>query len=818
MQKDYDYLAIEKKWQDKWAKDNIYAAEKDSKRPKKYVLEMFPYPSGNIHMGHVRNYSIGDAIARYSRMQGFNVLYPMGFDAFGLPAENAAIERGIPPRTWTYDNIATMQAQLKRLGLSYDWDRQVITADPDYYKWGQWLFLKFMEKGLAYRKKAKVNWCPSCQTVLANEQVEAGFCWRCESEAQTKQLEQWFFKITDYADELLADIEKLDGWPQRVGLMQKNWIGKSTGAYVDFTLKTSAEKITVFTTRPDTLWGATFFLLSPEHPLVDEITTAEQKEAVDIFRKEVAGQTEIDRTSVQIPKKGVFTGAYVINPVNNEQVPVWLADYVLMEYGTGAVMAVPAHDQRDFEFAKKYDIPIKVVIANPEQDLDPATMQEAYTGEGQMVNSGPFNGTKSPASIKEVSQWLQDNGKGKSATTYRLRDWLVSRQRYWGNPIPVIYCEKCGMQPVPYEQLPVVLPEDVDMSVSGSPLADDKNFYQTTCPQCGGPARRETDTMDTFICSSWYFLRYTSPHEDKAPFDSKEANYWMSVDQYIGGIEHAILHLLYARFFTKVIRDIGLVNVDEPFTNLLTQGMVLKDGAKMSKSKGNVVDPNYILDKYGADTARIFILFASPPEKDLDWNDDAVEGSFRFIKRVWRIAESQLSALSSQFSGQQLTKADKELRQKTHATIKKVSADLNRFNLNTAIAAIMELVNSLYKYVETEVNPEVLNEAIKNLTLLLTPFTPHLAEELWSLMGNSQSVHLQKWPTYDETLAASEEITVVVQVNGKVRERIQASADIGEEEMKELALSSERTKSLTEDKEIIKVVTIPKKLVNIVVK
>jgi len=828
MVSDYDFLSIEKKWQEKWAADLLYKVGEDSDKPKKYVLEMFPYPSGEIHMGHVRNYSIGDAIARYSRMQGFNVLYPMGFDAFGLPAENAAIERGIHPKVWTYDNIASMQVQLRRLGLSYDWDRQVVTADADYYKWGQWLFLKFLEKGLAYRKKAKVNWCPGCQTVLANEQVEAGLCWRCEAEVENKQLEQWFFKITDYAESLLADLDKLEGWPERVKIMQRNWIGKSSGAYVDFTLKESGEKVKVFTTRPDTLFGATFFLLSPEHSLVERITTAEQKSAVDSFRKEVAKETEIDRTSAEIPKKGVFTGAYVINPVNNEEIPVWLADYILMEYGTGAVMAVPAHDQRDFEFARKYDIPINIVIASPEEELDPATMNEAYTGEGNMVNSGPFDGTFGFEGVKKVSEWLQGQGKGEKATTYRLRDWLVSRQRYWGNPIPVIYCEKCGMQPVPYEELPVVLPEDVDVSKAGSPLARDKNFYETTCPKCGGAARRETDTMDTFICSSWYFLRYTSPKEDNLPFGKEAANYWMPVDQYIGGIEHAILHLLYARFFTKVIRDIGLVNVDEPFSNLLTQGMVLKEGAKMSKSKGNVVDPNYIMDKYGADTARLFILFASPPEKELDWSDEGIEGSFRFIKRVWRLV-SEHRAVGSEQEGKDVgagfkpareeEKQDRQMRQKTHATIKKVTTDINRFNMNTAIAAVMEFINALQKYSDSPaVNAQVVAEAIHNLTLLLAPFTPHLAEELWHLLGNKESIHRQKWPAYDEALVVAEEITLVVQVSGKVRDRITVPADISEEEMKNLALASEKTKSFLDGREIVKVVTVPKKLVNIVIK
>jgi leucyl-tRNA synthetase len=812
----YDPAEIEQKWQKIWEDSGIYHVVEDESKKKKYILEMFPYPSGDIHMGHVRNYSIGDVIARFNRMNGYNVLYPMGYDAFGMPAENAAIQRKIQPKDWTFSNIDKMRRNLRRLGLSYDWNREIITADPSYYHWGQWLFLKFYEKGLVYRKKAKVNWCPSCQTVLANEQVEAGLCWRCEETAEKRDLEQWFFKITDYADELLRDLEKLPGWPERVKTMQHNWIGKSVGAHVDFTLE-NGEKIRVFTTRPDTLYGATFFLLAPEHPLVDKLTTEKQKEAVDSFRKEVAAETDIDRTSVEIPKKGVFTGSYIINPLNNEKIPVWLADYVLMEYGTGAVMAVPAHDQRDFEFARKYDLPVIIVIQPEGQPLNPDEMQEAFAAEGVMVNSGPFNGTSSLEGVAKVTKYLEEKGTGEKAVNYRLRDWLISRQRYWGNPIPMIYCEECGVVPVPEGDLPVILPLDVEVKPeAGSPLTKVEDFVNTKCPKCGGKAKRETDTMDTFTCSSWYFLRYCSPHDNKAPFDKKAANYWMPVDQYIGGIEHAILHLMYARFFTKVIRDIGLVDIDEPFSNLLTQGMVIKDGAKMSKSKGNIVDPNYIIDKFGADSARLFILFASPPEKDLDWSDAGIEGSYRFINRVWRIV-SQLNEIDS--AETKINKEDKDIRRKLHQTIKKVTEDIEkRFSFNTAIAAIMELINDLYKYVEGPVNKAVADEAKEKLVLLIAPFMPHLAEELWHLIGNVDSVHIQSWPVHDENLAKFEEITLVVQINGKVRDKITVPADVSKDTMKETALASKKTQDQIEGKELVKVVVVPGKLVNIVVK
>jgi len=847
----YPFKEIEKKWQKNWQNQGIYKSYTDSKHKKRYVLEMFPYPSGDIHMGHVRNYSIGDVVARYSRMQGYNVLYPMGFDAFGLPAENAAIKHNTQPKEWTLSNIERMIVQLKRLGLSYDWDRQVVTASPDYYRWGQWLFIKFYEKGLAYRKKAKVNWCPSCQTVLANEQVEAGLCWRCESEAQSKELEQWFLKTTEYADQLLEDLNQLEGWPNRVKVMQENWIGKSKGAYVDFTLADTGEKITVFTTRPDTLYGATFFLLAPEHSLVDKITTPEQKEEVDKFRADVAKQNEIDRTSAEIPKRGVFTGSFVINPLNGERIPVWLADYVLMEYGTGAVMAVPAHDQRDFEFARKYGIPVIVVIeppsGHPEQSEgspdssarlknDVLEMEEAYVGEGVMVNSGPFNGTPSLEGIGKVTKYLEEKNIGKEAINYRLRDWLISRQRYWGTPIPIIYCPECGTVPVPDEDLPVLLPDDIKVSgVAGSPLAKSQEFVEVTCPKCGAQdARRETDTMDTFIDSSWYFLRYCSPKDDKGPFDTDDVNYWMPVDQYIGGIEHAIMHLMYARFFTKVIRDLGLLDFDEPFTNLLTQGMVIKDGAKMSKSKGNVVDPTFMMDKYGADATRLFILFASPPQKDLDWSDAGIEGSFRFLNRFWRLVRNNIELINMVkaegasgpkegtdiFSDRDApSPKTNNLLRMIHQTIKRVTDDINRFNFNTAISALMELVNDMVKYNEqSEPNKKVLNEATRTLLILSSPFIPHLTEELWSKLEEKESIHRQSWPVYKKEMAKAEEITLIVQVNGKVRDRITVPEGVSEEEMKEAALASDKTKSFLEDKEVIKTIVIPKKLVNIVAK
>ncbi|MCL6472032.1 MAG: leucine--tRNA ligase [Firmicutes bacterium] len=819
----YNHKEIEEKWQKAWEEGDIFRTYEDPLKPEKYILEMFPYPSGELHMGHVRNYSIGDVVARYNKMRGYNILHPIGYDAFGLPAENAAIARGIHPAQWTFSNIENMRKQLKQLGLSYDWSREVVTANPDYYRWGQWLFLKFYERGLAYRKKAQVNWCPSCETVLANEQVEAGRCWRCGSIAELRDLEQWFFKITDYAERLLNDLELLTGWPERVRIMQRNWIGRSEGAYVDFKVKGSDKIITVFTTRPDTLYGATFFLLAPEHPIVNELVKGTDYEAgAKEFRQKVAAETEIDRTSAEKEKNGYFTGAYVINPVNGEEIPVYLADYVLMGYGTGAVMAVPAHDQRDFEFATKYGLPIKVVIEPAGEKLNPTMMAQAYEGEGVMVNSGPFNGTPQTEGIKKVTEYLENKGVGRAAVNYRLRDWLISRQRYWGNPIPIVYCERCGIVPVPEADLPVILPEDVEITgKGGSPLGKVESFVNTTCPHCDGPARRETDTMDTFFDSSWYFLRYCSPHEDKLPFDKDAVDYWMPVDQYIGGIEHAVLHLLYSRFFTKVLYDMGLLSVVEPFTNLLTQGMVIKDGAKMSKSKGNVVDPGMIIDKYGADTARLFILFAAPPEKELEWSDRGVEGSYRFLNRVWRLVLENKDFIAGTPAVESLDSdsAARDLRSLVHRTIRRVTADIERFSFNTAISAIMELVNAMYKYNDKDKkHAGVIKEAIDNLILMLSPFAPHIAEELWSNLGNRESVYLQAWPKYDPELAKTEEVTLVVQVNGKVRDKITVAADISEDEMKKVALESERVLAHVGDKHVKNIFIVPGKLVNIVVK
>lgn len=816
----YDFDFIEKKWQRIWDEIGIYRAQVDPAKEKRYILEMFPYPSGNIHMGHVRNYSIGDVLARFNRMRGYNVLHPIGYDAFGMPAENAAIERGVHPKKWTYQNIETMRGQLKRLGISYDWDREIVTCDPSYYRWGQWLFLKFFERGLVYQKRALVNWCPSCETVLANEQVEGGGCWRCSTPVIKKDLKQWFFKICDYAKELLDDLSELSGWPDKVKVMQENWIGRSEGAMIDFTFE-SGETVSVFTTRPDTLFGSTFFLLAPEHPLVDQLEMDEEHfRLVDDFRKSLATVSDIDRTSAEIEKRGVFTGCYIINPINEKKVPIWLADYVLMDYGTGAVMAVPAHDLRDFAFAKKYGLPINEVIARPKEETT-SNETEPYTGHGFLKNSGAFNGLDSDLAKIRIVEELSRLGKGRSAINYRLKDWLISRQRYWGNPIPIIHCVSCGPVAVSENDLPVLLPEDIVISEkSGSPLAKHEAFLRAICPKCGGAATRETDTMDTFTCSSWYFLRYASPTDNTAPFNADEVAYWLPVDQYIGGIEHAILHLLYSRFFTKVIRDMGLISFSEPFKNLLTQGMVIKDGSKMSKSKGNVVDPNEIIERYGADTARLFILFASPPEKELDWSDQGVQGSCRFLNRLHRIVIKNIESISTASSSED--EADRELIRTLHRSIGKVTADIERFNLNTAISAIMELVNANYKYYDDKGSRDVVAESLKAVTrvliLLVAPFAPHLAEELFEASGERSSVHLEQWPKFDQDLAKSDEITMVLQINGKVRDRFMIAADLSEEETKELVMASERLAELTEGKEVLKVVVVPKKIINVVVR
>ncbi len=826
MKERYNFREIEDKTRQMWAEADLYAVPDFNERPKYYCLEMFPYPSGKLHMGHVRNYAIGDVVARFRTMQGYDVLHPMGWDAFGLPAENAAIKHGIPPAEWTWDNIASMREQLKSLGVSYDWNREVASCHPGYYRWTQWLFLLLYKNGLAYKRKAPVNWCPSCATVLANEQVVGGVCERCKTEVQRRELEQWFFKITDYADRLLKDLEKLPGWPDKVKIMQKNWIGRSEGAYVEFAIKGREGKIKVFTTRPDTLYGVTYMVLAPEHPLVPSLTAPERREEVEAFVKRAAGMSEVDRTTGEAEKEGIPLGSYCINPLTGEEVPIFTANYVLLEYGTGCVMGVPAHDQRDFEFARKYNLPVRVVIQPKGGELDGDTMEEAYPGPGFLVNSDVFNGIFYTDAIPAVTKYLERMGLGCRHVNFRLRDWLISRQRYWGAPIPIVYCDKCGTVPVPEDQLPVMLPENVAFKPTGqSPLTEEPDFVNTTCPTCGGPARRETDTMDTFVCSSWYFLRYTSPREENGPWDRAKVNRWMPVDQYIGGVEHAILHLMYSRFFTKVLHDLGWVDAEEPFTNLLTQGMVLKDGAKMSKSKGNVVSPEDILERYGADTTRLFVLFAAPPERDLEWSDQGVEGCYRFLQRVWRLVAPSADevAKAPKVPAEGLVGVNRELRRLTHQTIKKVTEDVQeRFNFNTAISAVMELVNGMYHYRDRvpaiDQDPAVWREAVENLLLLLCPFAPFITEELWSRIGHSGSIHKEAWPGYRPDLLVEDQLTIVIQINGKVRDRIVVPADISNDDLKRLVMEQPRIQQLIEGKEIVKVVPVPKKLVNIVVK
>ncbi|MFY9426820.1 MAG: leucine--tRNA ligase [Caldicoprobacterales bacterium] len=824
---EYKFTEIEKKWQQRWDEEKAFKRLEDPNKEKYYMLEMFPYPSGNLHMGHVRNYSIGDVIARFKTMQGYNVLHPMGWDSFGLPAENAAIERGIHPDTWTNSNIDTMRQQLKGLGLSYDWDREVATSSPSYYKWTQWLFLQFFKKGMAYKKISSVNWCPSCETVLANEQVVNGGCERCSAQVDKKELEQWFFKITDYAERLLQDIDKLDGWPEKVKIMQQNWIGKSEGAMVNFTIEGTEEKIAVFTTRPDTIYGVSFMVLAPEHPLVLELVKGtEYEEAAKEFRKKAEHMSEIDRTSTEGEKEGLFLGRYVINPMNGQRVPLFIANYVLMDYGTGAVMGVPAHDQRDFEFATKYNLPIIPVIKPKNDEIDIDNLDRAFEAEGIMINSGPFNGLDNQEGIAKIIEYMEEKGIGESKVNYRLRDWLISRQRYWGAPIPIIYCDKCGTVPVPEEDLPVILPTDVKISGKGnSPLATSESFVNTTCPECGAAAKREVDTMDTFVCSSFYYLRYTDPKNDQHPFEMDKTKYWMPVDQYVGGVEHAILHLLYARFFTKVLYDMGLSPVDEPFSNLLTQGMVLKDGHKMSKSLGNTVSPEEIIAKYGADTARLFILFAAPPERDLEWSDQGVEGSFRFLNRIWRLVTESINEIhiDNMVDTGKLSSQDKELRFVLHNTIKRITNDISqRFNFNTAVSALMELVNAIYDYREKckngKLNNAVLSDAITCLLIMLAPFCPHITSELWEMIGREDSIHDQKWPQWDEEALVKDQVEIVVQVNGKLRDRLMISTQATKEEIEKAALGLDKIQELTSAKDIVKVIVVPKRLVNIVIK
>ena len=815
---------IEAKWQKIWETEHSCHTEMDTTKPKYYALEMFPYPSGKLHMGHVRNYSIGDVIARFRTMEGYNVLHPMGFDSFGMPAENAAIKNKVHPAEWTYANIANMEKQQRALGLAYDWDREVITCREDYYRWTQWLFELFYKKGLAYKKKASVNWCDTCGTVLANEQVEDGKCWRCKSEVHKKDLAQWFFKITDYADELLADLDKLPGWPERVKTMQANWIGRSEG--LEFRLPAPAldAEIPVYTTRPDTVFGMTFVALAPEHPLVEKICAVSDKaEEIRAFCARVKKQSDIERSSSESEKEGIYTGLCCTNPFNGEQVEIWVTNYVLFEYGTGAVMAVPSEDQRDWMFAEKYGIRKILTIRPKDGELRLEDMTAAYTEkEGILINSGKFTGMEMHAAMQAIMDEAEAQGYGKRRVNYRLRDWLISRQRYWGAPIPIINCPKCGEVLVPAAELPVRLPEDVSFAQGAvSPLSSSEHFLHCKCPQCGGDATRETDTMDTFICSSWYYYRYADPKNTERPFDRDKVNYWAPVDQYIGGIEHAILHLLYARFFTKVLRDAGMLDFDEPFTNLLTQGMVIKDGAKMSKSLGNVVSPEEIIDRYGADTARLFILFAAPVDRDLDWSDQGVEGAYRFLGRVWRIlgqfAETIKGAPAS-YDAATLSTEEAELRRVLHATIKKVTEDVrDRFMFNTAISSIMELVNALYAFQDKELTPGLARETASALVRMLAPFAPHITAELWAeLFGGN--VHAQTWPQYDAAALVQDEVEIVLQINGKVRDRVKVATGLDRAALEQLAAELPRAKELTAGKTIVKVVCVPGKLVNIVVK
>ena len=828
IQEKYAPHDIEAKWQKYWEENKTFKVEMDKDKPKSYVLEMFPYPSGNLHMGHVRNYSIGDVIARFRTMKGFNVLHPMGWDSFGMPAENAAIKHNIPPKKWTLENIANMTRQLKALGLSYDWDREVTTCKEDYYKWTQWFFELFYKRGLAVKKESAVNWCDTCNTVLANEQVIDGKCWRCDHEVVKKDLSQWFFKITDYADELLKDLDLLPGWPERVKTMQHNWIGRSEGLEFSFEIPALNDTVAVYTTRPDTAYGVTFMALAAEHPLIKKICENNPKaDEINAFCERVRNQSEIERTSSESEKEGVFTGVYCINPFTGRKVEIWVTNYVLYDYGTGAVMGAPTGDQRDWMFADKKKKKKIVTICPIGKELKLEEMTCAYEEkEGMLVNSGEFTGMEMHKAMSAIMDKAEAEGFGKRRVNYRLRDWLISRQRYWGAPIPIIYCPHCGEVLVPEDQLPVRLPEDVSFTAGAkSPLATSEEFVHCKCPKCGADATRETDTMDTFLCSSWYYLRYTDAHNDKMPFDKELNNYWGPVDQYIGGIEHAILHLLYSRFFVKVLRDAGLVDYDEPFSNLLTQGMVIKDGAKMSKSLGNVVSPEEILSKYGADTARLFILFAAPPERELEWSDQGVEGSFRFLNRIWRIVqafEAVLAQKVTEYDHSNLSEADKDLRRVLHSSIKKVTNDIEtRFNFNTAISTMMELVNALYAYKEAakEPNAGLIYEAISDLIKMMSPFVPHITEELWrGAIDANSSVHEQSWPECDEEALKVDNVEIVLQVNGKVRGRLTVPAEATKEELEKIAMADSNVQAHIGDATVRKVICVPGRLVNIVAK
>ena len=823
MDERYDFKKIENKWQKYWEENKCFHTTEDESKEKYYVLEMFPYPSGKLHMGHVRNYAIGDVVARSKKMRGYNVLHPMGFDSFGLPAENAAIQHGIAPSKWTWDNIHEMEAQLRQLGLSYDWDREVQTCSPEYYKWMQWIFIQFYSQGLAYKKESQVNWCPSCQTVLANEQVVDGCCERCHTPVGKKNLSQWYLRITKYADRLLADLDKLPGWPNKVKVMQENWIGRSHGANVDFKIDGTDKVLTVYTTRADTLYGCTYMVMAPEHPYVkDLIRGTEYEKAALEYIDQAQHISEIERTSTTKEKTGVFIGRYGINPVNGKKVPIYISDYVLIGYGTGAIMAVPAHDQRDFDFARKFDLDIIPVVDPHNPEIDVNNLTEAFAAEGTMINSGEFDGMNNREAIPKMIEKLAAEGKGEKKVNYKLRDWLISRQRYWGTPIPMIYCEDCGWVPEKEENLPVLLPTDVEFTGKGeSPLTTSKTFGDCTCPRCGKKARREMDTMDTFLDSSWYFLRYCDPKNDKQAFDKKKADYWMNVDQYIGGVEHAILHLMYARFFEMALYDLGLVSSEEPFKNLLTQGMVNKDGKKMSKSLGNVVSPAEILDKYGADTARLFILFAAPPEKELDWSDAGVEGSYRFLNRVWRLVYECVNMnISSDEAFKVISEDDKKLNYMLNTTIKKVTEDVGgRFNFNTAISSIMELVNELYRYKTIKnINEALFLHTVKNLVIILSPFTPHICEEMWQDLGHSESLVNEPWPAFDESALVQDTIEIIVQINGKLKAKMQVSNGLDRTALEEAVRANSEVSALIEGKNVIKTIAVPNKLVNFVVK
>ena len=834
MEERLPFIEIEPKWQKYWAENELFKTQTDLSKPKFYLLEMYPYPSGDLHMGHVRNYSIGEATARYKRMNGYNVLYPMGFDSFGMPSESAAIKHKLHPKTWTYQCIAKMKDQLGRLGQSYDWNREVVTCDPDYYKWNQWIFLKMFEKGLAYKKFSAVNWCPKCATVLANEQVEDGKCWRCGEEVNQKALEQWFLKITDYADQLVEDLDKLPGWSERAKSLQRNWIGKSHGIEIDFPIKAgqgiNAKSFTVFTTRPDTIFGATYCVLSPEHPLVEDIIkVTPDADKIKEFVARVKSQDRTVETLLELPKEGIDTGMKAINPVNGNEINIYLANYVLMEYGTGAIMAVPSHDQRDFEFAKKYGLKIIVVIQKPGENLQGDTMTCAYEEDGTMVNSAEFDGLSSSDAWDKIADKMVQGGYARRTVNYRIRDWGIARQRFWGTPIPIIYCDHCGTVPVPEKDLPVLLPDNVDFSeYSGSPLKRVPEFLNVKCPKCGAGAKRDTDTMDGFIDSSWYFLRYTTAMQDRsqAAFDVDQAKYWLPADLYIGGIDHATKHLIYARFFVKFLRDLGLVSVDEPFTNLVNQGWLLgSDGQKMSKSRGNVVDPNKLLKEYGADTMRVFMMFAAPPEPDIAWSDEGVEGAHRFLNRIWRIALQYLHLVSkykkTDLNTLTLSDSSKAMRRLVNKTIKKVTEDIDKYHFNTAIAALMELLNEIYRFDTSKVSEEeagaVLNEAINKVVILISPLAPHIAEELWHMFGNTKSIFLESWPKADASLMIEDSIEIVVQINSKVRSRITIPIQVTPEELKAIVLNDSKIKELLEGKEVKKFISVPKKLVNLLV-